>query len=367
MEKLVDHSVSQMDIIRKTFQGRKVFLTGHTGFKGAWLNLWLHLLGAETMGYALSPESPNSLFESIHQGDLGESIIADLRDVKKLKEALKTFQPDFVFHLAAQPLVRRSYAHPLDTYETNILGTAYLLDAIKELDKSCSVVVVTTDKVYSNKEWVYPYREVDPLGGYDPYSSSKAAAEIVVSGYRNSFFNPKDFEKHGVAVATARAGNVIGGGDWSDDRIIPDMIRCFSKGEVLKVRNPDAIRPWQYVLDPLFGYLLLGANLSFDSAKFSEAWNFGPAMDDNLTVKQLVTLSLKYFPQAKVEYGTMEGRPHEAKLLMLDTAKSMSKLNWRSKYSSEEAIHQTIKWYQECGQNAARDLCIEEINKYSSI
>lgn len=245
-------------IFESAYKGKKVLLTGHTGFKGSWMLAWLQQLGATVKGYALAPENETDLYYLLDADKLCDSVIADIRDQNKISEVVKEFQPDFVFHFAAQPLVRRSYKMPVYTFEVNVMGTANVLEAVRHLSKSCSVVIVTTDKVYENKEWGIPYRETDPLGGYDPYSASKAAAEMVVSSCRNSFFNPGDFEKHKKGVASARAGNVIGGGDRAKDRIIPDIIRGIEKNESIVVRNPEAVRPWQHVLEPLSGYLLLG-------------------------------------------------------------------------------------------------------------
>jgi CDP-glucose 4,6-dehydratase len=255
------------------FRGKKVFLTGHTGFKGSWMLALLKQLGAVTTGYALAPDTNELALYNVIRGDEAcNSIIADIRDKAVLNASIIQAQPDIIFHFAAQPLVRYSYTNPIETFEVNTLGTANVLDAIKLLDKKCSVVIITTDKVYENKEWDYPYRETDRLGGYDPYSASKAAAEIVVDSYRNSFFNTAHFNTHQKSVATARAGNVIGGGDFSADRIIPDIIRALQNNKVINIRNPNAVRPWQHVLEPIAGYLLLAKKLYEDPAAFAEAW-----------------------------------------------------------------------------------------------
>ncbi|RZK32381.1 MAG: CDP-glucose 4,6-dehydratase, partial [Hymenobacter sp.] len=265
---------------RATYAGKRVFLTGHTGFKGAWLLAWLHELGATVRGYALAPQTTPSLYEVIGGEALCEkSVIADLRQRDLLTQEVVDFQPDFVFHLAAQPLVRLSYDIPAETFEVNALGTAYMLEAVRQLEKPCTVVLITTDKVYENKEWVYPYRETDRLGGYDPYSASKACTELVINSYVQSFFNKADYARHQKAIAVGRAGNVIGGGDWALDRIVPDIVRAVQAGQPVQLRNPAAVRPWQHVLEPLGGYLLLGAKLSQDAARYAGAWNFGPHLD----------------------------------------------------------------------------------------
>ena len=272
----------------KVYRDKKVFLTGHTGFKGSWLLVWLHSLGAKVKGYALAPENSEDLYNQINGDGLCESVIADIRDKDRLKEEIISFQPDFIFHLAAQPLVRLSYELPVYTFEVNTLGTAYVLDALRYVEKACNVIIITTDKVYENKEWHYPYRENDRLGGYDPYSASKATAELVVGSFQNSFFNKKEYARHKKSISSARAGNVIGGGDWAKDRIIPDIVRALQQNKNIEVRNPYAVRPWQHVIEPLSGYLLLGQKLVEDPIKYAEAWNFGPVQDDTFTVQDLV-------------------------------------------------------------------------------
>ena len=254
------------------WRGKRVFLTGHTGFKGGWLAIWLESLGASVFGYALAPVTTPSLFEITRLDESVDSILADVRDAQKLSDAIRRAEPDIVFHLAAQPLVRASYRDPVETYSTNVMGTVHLLEAVRQTDSVRAVVVVTTDKCYDNREWEWGYRENDPLGGYDPYSSSKAAAELVTAAYRNSYFLASEV----AAVASARAGNVIGGGDWSEDRLIPDIVRAVSDGKPVRIRNPDAIRPWQHVAEPLAGYIRLAQHLYTDGAGFAQAWNFGP-------------------------------------------------------------------------------------------
>jgi CDP-glucose 4,6-dehydratase len=276
-----------------TYLGKKVFVTGHTGFKGSWMVKWLSMLGANIKGYALAPENDYDLFHKINIESLCESVIADVRGAARLKKEIADFQPDFVFHLAAQPLVRLSFRQPLETFAINVMGTANLLEAVKKITKPCAVVVITTDKVYENKEWQYPYRETDRLGGYDPYSASKAAAEIVISSYRNSFFNLSEHSSHQKAIASARAGNVIGGGDWAKDRIIPDIVNALKNKRPIEVRNPAAVRPWEHVLEPLSGYLLLGEKLSHEPETFAQSWNFGPYPQDTFTVGELVETAIQ--------------------------------------------------------------------------
>jgi len=334
----------QIQLIHDTYAGKKVFLTGHTGFKGSWLLCWLRHLNAIVKGYSLNPDFENSLYTRIDGDARCQSVIADIRDTEKVREEILSFKPDFIFHLAAQPLVRYSYQEPVETFNTNIMGTVHVLDAVRYLNQDCSVILITTDKVYENQEWIYPYREHEPLGGFDPYSASKGACELIINSYRRSFFqsDSKDFEK---AIASARAGNVIGGGDWASDRIIPDLVRAFSKHETLAIRNSFAVRPWQHVLDPLFGYLLLGAKMRLAPSRFSEAWNFGPYAEDSLTVRQLVELTQKYW-QGEVVYMDEKNQPHEAGLLKLDINKAITKLGWYPHFSSEQSIQKTIEWYK---------------------
>jgi CDP-glucose 4,6-dehydratase len=345
------------------YKGKRVFLTGHTGFKGSWLLLWLRQLGAEVKGYALKPEQDNALYNLIGGNALCSSVIADIRDAEKLQAAIISFKPDYVFHLAAQPLVRLSYDKPAYTFETNVMGTANVLDAVRVLNYPCSVVIVTTDKVYENIEQAYRYKEEDKLGGYDPYSASKAACEIIVSSYRNSFFNTGDYGTHQKGIASARAGNVIGGGDRSKDRIIPDLISALEKSEPVVVRNPDAVRPWQHVLEPLSGYLLLGANLAGAPQQFSAAFNFGPDENDELTVREVVEKAIACWGSGSYTTPVLQNQPHEAGLLQLNSQKAKQLLHWQPKYSSAEAIEKTIDWYK----NAKEDhqaFTLQQINSY---
>ena len=351
--------------LRDTYAGKKVFLTGHTGFKGAWMLAWLHQLGAQVKGYALAPETEPSLYALLEGDSLCESVIADLSERATLEKAVLDFQPDFIFHLAAQPLVRLSYDIPVETFATNTIGTANLLDSVRRLAKPCTVVLITTDKVYENQEWVYPYRETDRLGGYDPYSASKACAEIVINSYTQSFFNPADYERHRKGVAVGRAGNVIGGGDWAKDRIIPDVVRALSNNESVQVRNPAAVRPWQHVLEPLGGYLLLGARLVLEPQQFGGAWNFGPHLEDALRVADLVGIGLDVWGKGTYETPALTAQPHEAGLLKLDISKAMNELGWQPKYSAKQSINKTLLWYRALAEGkSAIELVDQDISTF---
>jgi len=298
---------------------------------------------------------------------LCQSVIADIRDKERLEKEIVNFKPDFIFHLAAQPLVRLSYDIPAETFEVNTLGTAFLLDAVIRLENSCRVIAITTDKVYENKEWHYPYRENDRLGGYDPYSASKAAAEIVISSYRNSFFNPKETGRHQKAIASARAGNVIGGGDWAKDRIIPDIIRALQKGEPVVIRNPRSVRPWQHVLEPLAGYLQLGTRLMEEPAVYADAWNFGPYQEDSIPVEELAEQALCIWGSGRLEKPRLEGQPHEAGLLRLDIGKTIAELGWKPKMNARQAIEMTVRWYKEADGAGAAELVGQDIATYNSL
>lgn len=340
-------SGNMFDQLRQCYKGKKVLVTGHTGFKGSWLLMTLQILGAEVRGYALSPERSDDLFNLINGDHICDSIIGDLRDRKTLTDVVLGFRPDFIFHMAAQPLVRLSYETPSETFEINAIGTANLLDAVRFLNIPCSVVLITTDKIYFNNEWEYPYRENDRLGGYDPYSASKACAELVIDSYRNSFFNLNKLDTHSKGIAVARAGNVIGGGDWSKDRLIPDIARAFGTGSKVIVRNPHSIRPWQHVMEPLLGYLMLGRSLQADPEKFSQAFNFGPRSDDALSVLDMVQLTIDEWPGNNYEIRHNMDQPHEAHLLMLDISKAKTILGWQPRLSAREAIAETISWYRD--------------------
>ncbi|MBB3696332.1 CDP-glucose 4,6-dehydratase [Flammeovirga yaeyamensis] len=354
------------DILSKSYKNKKVFVTGHTGFKGAWLILLLHKLGAEVKGYALQPEE-RSLYNDISGDNFCESIIGDIRNQSNLIKELHAFQPDYVFHLAAQPLVLASYEHPVYTYETNVMGTVYLLDAIRQLEKKCHIVMITTDKVYENKEWLYPYRETDRLGGFDPYSSSKASSEIAIASFIKSFFPVEQYNQHQKAVAVVRAGNVIGGGDWAANRIIPDIVKALSNEETINVRNPRAVRPWQHVLEALIGYLQIGKKLSEedDIAVWASAWNFGPLYDEFVDVETLVQNAVEIWGSGNYEAVEVK-QPHEAKLLRLDCSKASNLLGWQPQKNASEAINFTIQWYKAVLQEKipASDYTNQQIDEY---
>lgn len=345
------------------YNGKRVLITGHTGFKGTWLTAVLHKLGAEIKGYALEPEDSKPFYDLFISYNLCESVIADIRNKEKLKSEIIAFQPDYIFHLAAQPLVLRSYEIPAETFDINVVGTANILEAVTELKKKCAAVVITTDKVYENKEEKILYKETDRLGGHDPYSASKACTEIVVSSFRDSFFRVDNFGIHQKGIASCRAGNVIGGGDWSKNRIIPDTARSLLDNETVKVRNPQSVRPWQHVLEPLSGYLLLGGLLYSQPDQFSKAYNFGPFPEDHLTVKELVDLAIQIWGDGKMEISTSENKFHEANLLMLDIQKAATELNWSPKLTATEAIRWTIEWYKKDIKRQA-DFTFEQIDNY---
>jgi CDP-glucose 4,6-dehydratase len=351
--------------LQSIYHNKKVFVTGHTGFKGSWLISWLRSMGALLKGYALAPQQEGDLFNVINGDLICESVIADIRDKERLKKEILSFEPDFVFHLAAQPIVRYSYEAPLETFDVNVMGTAYLLDAIRFLNKPCVIVVITTDKVYFNKEENYFYKEDDKIGGYDPYSASKAAAEIVVDSYRSSFFNSKDYNKHQKSISSARAGNVIGGGDWAKDRIVPDIVRSLSKSETVIVRNPAAIRPWEHVLEPLHGYLVLAACQTSDPIKYATAYNFGPRMNEKLSVGELVKEAIKIWGEGGYETPIQIGAPHEANLLQLDITKAKIDLHWTPSFSVHQAIQYTMEWYKQFHQRkeTAHNLIMNDIKR----
>lgn len=359
-------AVVNLQLLQSYYKGKKVFVTGHTGFKGAWLCAWLHVLGAEVKGYALAPLYENDLFSSITSLFAVDSVIADIRNNEKLCNEVVSFEPDFIFHLAAQPLVRYSYEKPAETFEVNVAGTANLLEALRKLKKKCAAIIVTTDKVYENKEQNILYKEDDVLGGYDPYSASKACAEIVVSSFRRSFFNLTAADVDYKSIASVRAGNVIGGGDWNKDRIVPDIIRYLQKNQAINVRNPFSVRPWQHVLEPLAGYLLLGGLLYKEPLRYSAAYNFGPYPNDHLSVKELVELGIKIWRSGRWKDISDPGQPHEAGLLKLDISKAINELGWRPKLNAAEAIKWTIDWYKQPADMQA-DFTFRQINNYLAL
>ena len=349
-------------MIQDTFKDARVFLTGHTGFKGAWMLQILHELGAEVTGYSLAPEHTEDLYNQIDGDTLCDSIIGDLRDKEALANAIIKFQPDYVFHLAAQALVRRSYRKPVETFATNVLGTAHVLEAIRQLKNACVGVMITTDKVYENPERGEAFQEGDKLGGHDPYSASKAAAEIVIESYRRSFFHPRHYALHRKSIASVRAGNVIGGGDWSEDRLIPDIVRALAKNEPVVLRNPGSVRPWQHVLEPVFAYLLLADKMKGDGISYSTSYNVGPERSDERTVGQVTNI----FYEAYGEKAAYDLQPdeilHEAGLLMLDNSKIKRDLGWSPKLNAEDAIQWTAAWY--AGDEPAIEKCMRQIVEY---
>ena len=347
------------------WQGKKVLLTGHTGFKGSWLSLWLQSLGANVIGYALAPPTQPSLFEvaEIESGMI--SILGDIRDLEKLQVVFTEHQPEIVIHMAAQPLVRYSYVNPVETYATNVMGTVNVLEAVRHCASVKAVVNITTDKCYENHEWEWGYRENEPMGGYDPYSNSKGCAELVSSAYRSSFFNPDTYSKHGVALATVRAGNVIGGGDWADDRLIPDIMRSITKGERINIRNPNAIRPWQHVLEPLAGYLDLAQKLFESGVIYAEGWNFGPNDNDAKPVQWIVERLTKDWGEGASWSIDKGDHPHEANYLKLDCSKARSRLDWHPRWSLDSCLIKIVEWQKKYMQGAdMKSVSLEQIEDY---
>jgi CDP-glucose 4,6-dehydratase len=346
------------------YKGKKIFITGHTGFKGSWLSLWLHSMGAEVTGYALEPPTKPSIFKICNIASQIKSIHGDICNREALTTSMKQTKPDIVIHMAAQPLVRDSYKYPIETLETNIMGTANLLEAIRQCPGVKAVVNITSDKCYENKEWVWGYRENEPMGGHDPYSCSKACSELVTSAYRNSFFQ-SETNQSVAALASARAGNVIGGGDWATDRLVPDCFRALLNNEPIVIRNPNAIRPWQHVLEPLYGYLLLAMKLYETGTPFAEAWNFGPLEDDARPVEWIVQEICKLWDNS-ASYQLDQGKhPHEANYLKLDCSKTKTKLEWFPRWQLKTALKKTVQWtraYQQ-KQNMT-EICLQQIKEY---
>ncbi len=343
------------------WRNKRVIVTGYSGFKGSWLTLWLKHLGAIVKGISLLPETMPNIFELAQVSNEIENDFCDIRDLPKLKKSIQEFNPEIVFHLAAQALVLTSYKQPVLTYMTNIMGTVHMLESLRNLPSVKVAVMITTDKVYRNNEWIFPYREVDSLGGLDPYSSSKAAAEIIIASYRDSFLSAQ-----GVAVASARAGNVIGGGDWSENRLIPDAVVAWQNQKTLMVRHPNAVRPWQHVLEPLAGYIVLARKL-WEDRKFSEAWNFGPDPAQNASVQDVVELARQAFGSGKVVYCPCDDDPYEAGQLKLETTKSRCQLKFDPQWDLAKTVEQTITWYKLVAKGYnARKLCLEQIEQYQS-
>jgi len=353
---------------RAFWNQKKTLITGHTGFKGSWLSLWLQKLGSEISGFSLRPPTHPSLFEVAHIEEGMSSIIGDIRNFENLQESLKKIQPEIIFHLAAQSLVRPSYQNPLETYATNVMGTANLLEAIRHTPSVRVVIIVTSDKCYENREWDWGYREVDPVGGYDPYSNSKGCAELITSAFRNSFFNPEEYPKHKVVIASARAGNVIGGGDWANDRLIPDILNGISKNETITIRNPKAIRPWQHVLEPLSGYLLLAEKLWKDGTKYSGAWNFGPNDEDAKPVAWIADKLVTFWGDKTTWTLDKNANPHEAHYLKLDCSKAKTHLGWKPRWNLEIALKEIVSWHKAYQSKLPmRDFTLQQINHFSEI
>ena len=345
------------------WKGKRVFLTGHTGFKGSWLSLWLQQMGAEVKGFSLTPPTNPSLFVEAKVAQQMQSEIGDIRDFSKLSESIRTFNPDILLHLAAQPLVRLSYKEPIETYSTNVMGTVNVLEASRYASHLRAIVVITTDKCYENREWEWGYRENEPMGGHDPYSNSKGCAELVVSAYQRSFFHTPDT----AAVASARAGNVIGGGDWAEDRLIPDILRAFEKQQSVIIRNPLSTRPWQHVLEPLSGYLVLAQRLWQDGKAFAEGWNFGPKDDDCQPVQWILDKMVHFWGDgAHYEIDKSE-QPHEANFLKLDCSKAAMRLKWHPKWRLEQTLEQIVHWHRAWLEgDDMQAKCLQEIEKYNN-
>jgi len=331
------------------WKDRPVLITGHTGFKGSWLATWLGKMGARVSGLALEPPTRPAMFDMAGVAERMErSLILDIRDAAAVQSAVSQLRPEIVFHMAAQPIVLRSYQQPVETYATNVMGTVHLLEAVRHCDSVRAVVVVTSDKCYENREWVWGYRETDAMGGFDPYSNSKGCSELVTAAYRNSFFNPDSYERHGVAVASVRAGNVVGGGDWADDRLIPDLVRSLVAGQPVPIRNPQAVRPWQHVLEPLSGYLCLARQLVEHGPKYAEAWNFGPLDVNARTVGWVVDRMISLWDGGGTGgwVADRQMRPHENVFLKLDCSKAANRLGWRAQWDLDATLRYTVNWYR---------------------
>lgn len=353
-----------IDIFDNFYKGKKVLITGHTGFKGSWLSIWLHQLGAEVIGIALDPFSERDNYVLSGIKDKITDIRGDIRDGTFLKEIFQKYQPEIVFHLAAQPLVRLSYDIPVETYETNVMGTIHVMEAIRVTESVKIGIMITTDKCYENKEQIWGYRENEPMGGYDPYSSSKGAAEIAIASWRQSFFNPKEFLKHQKSIASVRAGNVIGGGDWALDRIIPDCIKALEDGNSIDIRSPKAIRPWQHVLEPLSGYMHLATKIWNEPTKYCEGWNFGPKTESIATVWDIASKVVQNYGKGELKDLSDPNALHEAKLLMLDISKAKFELGWEPRMNIDQTIELTIDWYKRYRTEDVYSLCLEQIENY---
>ncbi|MCR5667284.1 MAG: CDP-glucose 4,6-dehydratase [Eubacterium sp.] len=346
------------------WKDKTVLVTGHTGFKGSWLSIWLISMGAKVIGYALDPHTPDDNFVLAHLEEKMVDIRGDIRDTKKLRETFETYRPEVVFHLAAQPLVLTSYENPVETYEVNVMGTLHVLECIRFTDSVKQAVMITTDKCYDNKETLKGYVETDPFGGYDPYSSSKACDEILIASYRNSYFPIDAYEKHHKAIASVRAGNVIGGGDWAAYRILPDCIRAIESGQPIEIRNKNAVRPFQHVLEPLSGYLMLAQKLAQDPKKYSGGWNFGPKEEDIWTVWDIAGEVIRCYGKGERLDCSKADAPHEAGKLTLNTQKAMTQLGWCPKLDVKQAVQYTTDWYRQRKEKDVYEICLSQIASY---
>ncbi len=364
--KILNGKYGEMNNVFSKYKNKKVLITGHTGFKGSWLTIWLHELGADITGVALDPFTEKDNFVLSGLSDKINDLRCDILKYDKLLNVFQKIQPEFVFHLAAQPLVRYSYEHPKLTFDTNIGGTVNVLECCRLTDSVSSIVVVTSDKCYENREWIWGYRENDALGGYDPYSASKGGAEIVVNAYLRSFFNPADYKIHGKSLASVRAGNVIGGGDWSVDRIIPDCIRSLENNKKITIRNPNAVRPWQHVLEPLSGYLKLALKIIDDPLTFCGAWNFGPYSSSIVPVKEIADLVISNYGKGEWHIDDNQKHPHEASLLALDISKAVHILGWNPSLNIDQTIELTIDWYKKYSTDSVYSICQKQIEFFIS-
>lgn len=361
----IQESSPMITLFNEVYNGKKVLITGHTGFKGSWLCMLLNKLGADVYGYSLDPPTNPSLFTEAKIERLITSFIGDIRDYDKLLKVIQIIQPEIVFHMAAQPLVLESYKIPIETYSINVMGTVHLLEACRQTKSVKAIVNVTTDKCYENREWLWGYREVDQIGGYDPYSNSKGCSELITTSYRRSYFNPSKFNEHGVAIATVRAGNVIGGGDWAADRLIPDSFRSIICGEKIKIRNPYAIRPWQHVLEALTGYLTLCEKLYIDGPTYADAWNFGPDDKDVQNVEWIIRIICNRWGKGASFEIDSYPQPYESNYLKLDCSKARSLLNWQPKWNINKTIDSIIEWYKVyIGGGDIKEICNKQINEF---
>ena len=353
-----------VDIFEQFYKGKTVLVTGHTGFKGSWLAIWLREMGANVIGLALDPATEKDNFVLAGLSEKITDLRGDIRDAATVNAVFEKYQPEIVFHLAAQPIVRLSYEQPVETYQTNVMGTINIMEAFRNCPSTRVAVMITTDKCYENREQIWGYRENEPMGGYDPYSSSKGAAEIAISSWRRSFMNPDKYGQHGKAIASVRAGNVIGGGDWAQDRIIPDGIRALETGQPIAIRNRTAVRPWQHVLEPLSGYLLLGKKIWEEPTRFCEGWNFGPNAESIATVWDVATLLIQQYGAGTLQDASDPNAVHEAHLLMLDISKARFQLGWNPRLNLAQTAALTADWYLRYRKEDVYNLCVNQIEKY---